>query len=78
MSRESEKRLEEWFTWYREHAPYMESCDDPRKAAQFFRRATNGLFDCVACLQQDVQQLEQRRRNQLAGIWIPPSVRARR
>lgn len=76
MSRTSEQRLEDWFQWYYENAPYMEACDDPRKAAQFYRRACNGLFELQACLLKDIQRLEHAEgRNQLI---LPVGVRMRR
>ena len=75
MSQEFVSRLADWAIWFKEHE---HDGRDMANEIEFMKKSMDGLFECLACAAQDIQDLEGRPREALGKqLWTPGGMAVR-
>ena len=72
MSSDTEDRLRDWVLWYKTHEKTIPK-EAVEKKLEFLTKAVDGLFEVVAMMAGDIQQVE--RRDPRSRLWLPESVK---
>jgi hypothetical protein len=72
MSSELNSRIKDLATWYYYHEPHIE---DIEKRLEFYQDAISTLIEIVAIIAKDIQNLENKPKDDEVKLLIPKGIR---
>lgn len=71
MTRATEERIEEWGKWYHHH---KDNIPDLKKRTEFQTLAIDGLFEIMARMAKDIQNVELKAGCRSHHLYLPTGV----